>query len=139
MKGLTPTSSLNGAGLKIRVIHTRWNLEIVDSLTKATIEKLKNHGVRAEDIFVREVPGAFELPFAAKALSEGVDAVVAIGVLIKGDTMHFEYIADATCQGLMRVGLDTGVPVVLGVLTCLTEEQVRKPFPSEAPLFCRQL
>ncbi|KAI8841588.1 6,7-dimethyl-8-ribityllumazine synthase [Chytriomyces cf. hyalinus JEL632] len=123
MKGLTPTQTLNGRGLKVLVIHTRWNLEIVNSLTQASVAKLTSLGVLETDIAVREVPGAFELPFAAMRLLPGYDAVIAIGVLIKGDTMHFEYISDSTCQGLMRVGLDAGIPVVLGVLTCLTEEQ----------------
>lgn len=59
----------------------------------------------------------------AKASKQSLDAVISIGVLIKGSTMHFEYISDSCCHGLMRVGLDTGVPVILGVLTALTEEQ----------------
>jgi 6,7-dimethyl-8-ribityllumazine synthase len=85
-------------------------------------------GVRTEDILVLDVPGAFELPFAADCIARGspeVDAVVCLGCLIKGETMHFEYICEAMSQGIMRVGLDTGVPCVFGVLTCLTEDQAR--------------
>lgn len=75
-----------------------------------------------------QVPGAYELPFAAKkAICKlpSVRAVVCVGVLVKGDTMHFEYISAAVTQGITRVGLDTDVPVIFGVLTCLTEEQAR--------------
>ena len=68
-------------------------------------------------------PASATAPSGRKKLSGPFNAVIAIGVLIKGSTMHFEYICDATSNGLMRVGLDTGVPVIFGVLTCLTEEQ----------------
>ncbi|KAJ3020101.1 UNVERIFIED_CONTAM: hypothetical protein HDU68_010345 [Siphonaria sp. JEL0065] len=127
-KGLTETATpANGSGLKVLVVRTRWNTEIVDSLAAATIAKLQKLNVAATDIDVHYVSGAFELPFATNALltkEKGrYDVAISIGVLIKGDTMHFEYIADASTQGLMRVGLDTGLPVIFGVLTCLTEEQ----------------
>ncbi|KAI8819398.1 6,7-dimethyl-8-ribityllumazine synthase [Fimicolochytrium jonesii] len=124
-KGVVP-KVLNGTGLKILIVHTRWNLSIVDPLVKGTIETLHSAGVPPSNILVRDVPGAFELPFASQQLlkqNPDINACISIGVLIKGSTMHFEYIADATCQGLMRVGLDLGRPVVLGVLTCLTEDQ----------------
>ncbi|KAJ2741833.1 lumazine synthase [Coemansia sp. BCRC 34301] len=120
-----PSVRLDGSGLRILVVHTRWNSEIVDPLVKGTIASLLNYGVQQENITIRDVPGAFELPSAAQRLiKQGrFDAAICIGVLIKGSTMHFEYIADATTNGIMRVGLDTGVPVVFGVLTCLNEEQ----------------
>ncbi|KAJ3345533.1 hypothetical protein HDU83_003951 [Entophlyctis luteolus] len=128
MKGLSPSSKLSaasGADLTVLIVHTRWNTAVVDALTIGTIAQLRALGVLDKNITVLDVPGAFELPFAAKSLiaKKKYDAVIAIGVLIKGDTMHFEYIADATTQGLMRVGLDSGVPVVFGVLTCMNEEQ----------------
>ena len=84
--------------------------------------------VKEENIFETEVPGSFELPLAAKflALSGTVDAVICAGVLIKGDTMHFEYICDAVSKGIMNVGIQTNLPIVFGVLTCLDEEQVKK-------------
>lgn len=77
------------------------------------------------EVVKKDVPGSYELPFAAKWMIETykVDAVIAIGTLIKGSTMHFEYICQATSDGIMKVGLDTGVPVIFGVLTCLTIEQ----------------
>ncbi|KAJ3417036.1 hypothetical protein HDV05_007518 [Chytridiales sp. JEL 0842] len=127
MKGVVslPVEKLNGAGLRVLIVRTRWNIEIVDAVTEGTKQMLLAHNVEPSNITIKEVPGAYELPFAVQSLlKQGqYDAAVAIGVLIKGETMHFEYIADATTQGLMRVGLDTGVPVIFGVLTCLTEEQ----------------
>ncbi|KAI9337396.1 Lumazine synthase [Zopfochytrium polystomum] len=135
VKGVTflPDSdpSLDGRGLRILVVHTRWNLSIVSSLVAATRETLARHGVAESDIVVRQVPGSFELPNAVDRLlreaadSRPFDAAVAVGVLIKGDTMHFEYIADATTHGLMRVSLENPrrTPVVFGVLTCNTEQQ----------------
>ena len=87
---------------------------------------LKECNVTDDNIFETEVPGAYELPFAAKllALSGTVDAIICTGVLIKGGTMHFEYICEAVSQGIMNVGLQTNTPVIFGVLTCLSEEQV---------------
>lgn len=84
--------------------------------------------VTEENVFIKEVPGAYELPYAAKllAMSGTVDAIICTGVLIKGDTLHFEYISDAVTSGIMNVNLVTMTPVVYGVLNCLDEEQVKK-------------
>ncbi|KAI8799250.1 6,7-dimethyl-8-ribityllumazine synthase [Cladochytrium replicatum] len=131
-KGVVPLSAenLRGEGLRILIVHTRWNLEIVQALVDGTRETLQSYGVLNGDIDTVSVPGAYELPFAAQRLIQNAtlkyDAVITIGVLIKGSTMHFEYIADAVSQGIMRVGLDTKVPVIFGVLTCLTEEQAKE-------------
>ena len=88
---------------------------------------LKDCNVTDSNIFEAEVPGAFELPLAARflALSGTVDAIICAGVLIKGDTYHFEYISEAVSSGIMSVGLQTSTPVVFGVLTCSTEDQVK--------------
>ena len=117
--------SAKGKGLRILIIHTRWNTQVVSRLVTGCFEQLLHLGVEKENIQIKDVPGAYELPFAAKRLLEtgDFDACIPIGVLIKGSTMHFEYIADAVSNGLMRVGLDGKVPVIFGVLTCLTEEQ----------------
>lgn len=126
IKGLSPPKSpLKGSNLSILIIHTRWNLPVVSELVYGAIQTLLEHGVLESNIKVHTVPGAYELPFATQTLiaKEKPDAVIPIGVLIKGSTMHFEYIADAVSHGLMRVGLDTKIPVIFGVLTCLTEEQ----------------
>ncbi|KAF9406203.1 hypothetical protein BGZ94_003199 [Podila epigama] len=173
-KGLEPSAvPQDGSNLRVLIVRTRWNTEIVDGLVDgAKKAMLEQHNVKPENIVVESVPGAYELPFAAKKLLEvsqiraaegandlmgnvnlldglnsptisrpasaaptstssssaagskqAFDAVICIGVLIKGSTMHFEYICEAVSQGLMRVGLDSGVPVIFGVLTCLTEEQ----------------
>ena len=84
--------------------------------------------VEEDNIFETEVPGSFELPLAARflAMSGTVDAIICTGVLIKGDTMHFEYIADTVAKGIMNVGIQTSTPIIFGVLTCLDEEQVKK-------------
>jgi 6,7-dimethyl-8-ribityllumazine synthase len=91
-------------------------------LVKETISVLKEFDSVVE---VHAVPGSYELPFAAKSLAVTFkyDAIITIGVLIKGQTMHFEYISSAVSDGLMRVQLETMCPVIFGVLTCLTEEQ----------------
>ncbi len=108
-------------GLKIGVVSTHWNNKLVDPLVNAVKTALSQMGVY--DVIDEKVSGSFELPMAAKFISHHVDAVIAIGVLIKGDTLHFEMISNAVTHGLMNVQLDTGVPVLNGVLNCLTEGQ----------------
>ncbi|KAK3941838.1 6,7-dimethyl-8-ribityllumazine synthase [Diplogelasinospora grovesii] len=152
----------DGSGLRIGIVHARWNHTIIEPLLEGTKAKLLQCGVKESNIVVQSVPGAWELPIAVQRLysasqaqsssaghgstagdllgssttdltslpaavaSTGpFDALIAIGVLIKGETMHFEYISDSVSQGLMRVSLDTGVPVVFGVLTVLSDEQAR--------------
>lgn len=118
---------LDGSDVRIGIIRTRWNDEHVTNLVDGAKKSLKECNVKEDNIFETSVPGAFELPLAAKllALSGTVDAIITAGVLIKGDTMHFEYISDATSKAIMNVGIQTNTPVVFGVLTCLTEEQVK--------------
>ena len=116
---------IDGRGLRIAVIHTRWNARVVDALRDGCVAELRRCGVSEEDIVVQDVPGAFELPFAVRHImrTKHVHAVVAIGCLIKGETMHFEYIADAVSHSLMRCNETGGAPVIFGVLTVLTEAQ----------------
>ncbi len=113
---------------RFAVIVSRFNEEITGGLLAGAREALAEAGVRGNDVSVFEVPGAFEIPLAAKYAAESGQfaAVICLGCLIKGDTMHFEYIADATSHGIMRVGLDTRVPVAFGVLTTLTNEQAEQ-------------
>ncbi|KAJ3297921.1 hypothetical protein HK104_011381 [Borealophlyctis nickersoniae] len=103
---------------------------MVESLVEGTKQSLQSLNVKPANITIKSVPGSFELPSAAQSLirqsrerNTPFHAAICIGVLIKGSTMHFEYIADATSHGIMRVGLDEKVPVIFGVLTCLTEDQ----------------
>jgi len=120
-------STLDGSAVRVGIIRTRWNDADVTRLVEGARKGLTECKVTDENIFETEVPGAFELPFAAKllAMSGTVDAVICAGVLVKGDTMHFEYIADAVSKGIMNVGMSTNVPCIFGVLTCLTDDQVK--------------
>lgn len=113
--------------MRIGIIRTRWNDEHVSNLVDGIKKGLKECKVEEDNIFETSVPGSFELPLAARflALSGTVDAIITTGVLIKGDTMHFEYIADAVTKGIMNIGIQTSTPVVFGVLTCLNEDQVK--------------
>ncbi len=123
MKGIT-FSKQNGSGLKIGIVIARWNEAVTYPLRDACKKALIDAGVLDAGIIELEVPGAYEVVYGAKHLIEsGCDAVVTIGCLIKGSTMHFEYIAEAVSQGIMNLNTDTGVPVIFGILTCLTEEQ----------------
>lgn len=118
---------LNGSKLKIGIVASRWNSKIVDALLDGCVHALENCVVKKKNITVLRVPGSYELPFAARYLmmKKKVDVVVALGCLIKGETMHFEYIAQAVSTGLMELNVDEDVPVIFGVLTCLTEKQAR--------------
>jgi 6,7-dimethyl-8-ribityllumazine synthase len=134
-KGLPKlTQKLDGTDLRVLIIHARWNKDIIDKLVEGCELKLKELGVKEENIVYQSVPGSFELPFAAKRLIQkskqdtskrAYDAVICIGVLIKGSTMHFEYICESVSQGIMDTGLETEVPVIFGVLTCLTDDQAK--------------
>ena len=117
--------SVVATGCRFAIVVSRFNEDITAGLLSGARSTLVDAGVRDEDVTVIHVPGAFEIPVAAlHAAQEGhVDAVICLGCLIKGDTMHFEYIADAATRGISEVGLATGVPVTFGVLTTLTDEQ----------------
>ncbi|AJM78061.1 6,7-dimethyl-8-ribityllumazine synthase [Rathayibacter toxicus] len=117
-----PTSSpLDGVGLRIVVVAGTWHETISNGLIAGARRALDDSG--ASWSLVR-VPGSFELPVAAKtALEAGADAVVALGVIIRGDTPHFDYVSDAATSGLTNVTLHTGKPVGFGVLTLDTEQQ----------------
>jgi 6,7-dimethyl-8-ribityllumazine synthase len=111
--------------VRIAIVVSRFNEEITSGLLAGARAALAEAGVREADAAVFHVPGAFEIPLAAQRAAESgaFDAVVCLGCLIKGETMHFEYIAEAVSHGIMRVGLDTGIPVAFGVLTALTDAQ----------------
>jgi 6,7-dimethyl-8-ribityllumazine synthase len=115
----------SGAGLRIAVISSRFNVEVTAGLTAGAMEALKETGVTEENITLIRVPGAFEIPLAAKrvALSRSFDGVVAIGCVIRGETAHFEYISLHATSGIGQVALETGTPIALGILTVETDEQ----------------
>jgi 6,7-dimethyl-8-ribityllumazine synthase len=119
----SPTErALDAHGLRIAIVSARWHQEVSEGLLSGAERALT--GCKIEDVAVVRVPGAFELPVVAKALAaQRYDAVVALGVVIRGGTPHFEFVARAAADGLARVAVDTGVPVGFGLLTCDTPEQ----------------
>ncbi|KAH7914010.1 6,7-dimethyl-8-ribityllumazine synthase [Hygrophoropsis aurantiaca] len=172
IKGLSKSNTeFDGSGLRVCIIHARWNKTVIDALVAGAVAKLKERGVKESNIVIDSVPGSFELPLACSKVIAGshvqagssagdllgltfggsstslsskpapgsetsvppptlvtmpnapFDAVIAIGVLIKGSTMHFEYICDSVSHALMKLQVDTGVPVIFGVLTALTDDQ----------------
>jgi len=110
---------------RVAVIASRFNEFVVSGLVKGAIGAWEKHGGNAADLLVARVPGAFELPVVARKLAASgqFQAVVALGCVIRGDTAHFEYVAGECARGLQNVAVDTGVPVVFGVLTTETVEQ----------------
>ena len=108
--------------LRVAVVASSWHDEVMDGLIAGAQRALDAYQVEAPELV--RVPGSFELPVVARALAErGYDAVVALGVVIRGGTPHFDYVCQAATDGLSRVALDTGVPVGFGLLTCDTDEQ----------------
>lgn len=126
--GTASTSAAQGipAGdFRLAVLLSRYNEDIVEALLEGARAAWSAHGGQPSTLRVERVPGAFELPLAARALALGgsVDALVALGCVIRGDTAHFEFVAGECARGLQRVMLDTGVPVSFGVLTVDTRAQ----------------
>lgn len=125
---MTPTlieGSLDGQHLRIGVVASRFNSLVVDRLLDGALAELRRLGVPPEACPVARVPGAFELPVAARALAQSgqVDAVVCLGVVIRGATDHFEHVAREAIRGIQDVALATGIPCTLGILTTDTLEQ----------------
>lgn len=116
---------LNGAGLKFAVVISRFNHFITGHLLDGAEDALKRHGVADEDITVIWVPGAFEIPLVAKKIAQSgeYNGVICLGAVIRGSTPHFDYVAAEVSKGVASVGMDTGVPVVFGVITTDNIEQ----------------
>lgn len=116
---------LHGAGRRFAIVATRFNSHVVESLVNGAIDCLLRHGVADDDIVVVRVPGAWELPVVARRLAESRKhhAVIALGCVIRGDTPHFDYVAGESAKGMASIALDTGVPVLNGVLTTDTTDQ----------------
>ncbi|MGH9278202.1 MAG: 6,7-dimethyl-8-ribityllumazine synthase [Acidimicrobiales bacterium] len=114
----------NGRGLRLAVVASRFNPDITERLLQGALDGLAAQGVDTHTVIVAWVPGAFELPLAAQRVASAgeVDAVICVGAVIRGETDHYEHIATQCAAGLQRVQLDTGVPVVFGVLTTDTVE-----------------
>ncbi len=117
--------NLQGKDCSIGIVVSKFNEPITSRLEVGALEALEQLGIPTDHIHVARVPGAFELPLAAKALaqSQQVDAVICLGAVIRGETAHFEYISEQASHGIGRVSLDTGIPIVFGVLTTNTVDQ----------------
>ena len=120
-------AGLDGAGLRVGIVVGRFNREIGDALLASCTAALERHGVRASDTRVVSVPGALEVPLALQKLANTgrYDALIALGAVIRGETYHFEIVANESASGITTVGLDTGVPVANGILTTENEAQAR--------------
>ncbi len=116
---------LNGEGLRIGIVISRFNEFITGKLLSGAMDNLTRHGVAAKDVSVAWVPGAMEIPLAAQhmARSGEYDAIICLGAVIRGGTPHFDYVAGEVAKGVAMVQLETGLPVAFGVLTTDTIEQ----------------
>lgn len=117
--------AIDARGLRVATVVARFNDHVTSLLLEGARATLREHGIPDADAPVFRVPGAFELPVVAKHLAESgaFDAIVCLGAVIRGDTPHFDYVAGESAAGLARVALDTGIPVVFGVLTTNTLDQ----------------
>ena len=117
--------NLSGEGLRFAVVVSRFNHFITGRLLEGTLDGLTRCGVRESDVTIVRVPGAFEIPPTARRLAESgqYHGVICLGAVIRGDTPHFEFVAGETSRGIARVALETGVPVIYGILTADTLEQ----------------
>ena len=116
---------LNGAGLRIGIVMSRFNAEVGEGLLSACTAALIKHGVREADIRIATVPGALEAPLALQKMAQSTnfDALIALGAVVRGDTHHFEIVAGESAAGISNVQLDTGVPIANGILTTDDDDQ----------------
>jgi 6,7-dimethyl-8-ribityllumazine synthase len=117
----SPEIAVDGTGIRVTIVAASWHEEIMDGLIAGARRELDAAGATVSEV---RVPGSFELPVVAKAaLERGADAVVALGVIIRGGTPHFDFVSNAATDGLTRVSIDTGMPIGFGVLTLDDEQQ----------------
>src|SRR5690348_7857512 len=119
--GAPDTMTVDAAGLRVGIVATRWHAELVDNMLDRARAAAKECGVT--EVVEARVSGSVELPVLAQALARRCDAVVALGVVVRGDTAHFDYVCQAVTDGLTRVALDESTPVAHGVLTVDTVDQ----------------
>lgn len=117
--------TLKGAGLKVGIVMSRFNQDVCEGLLSAAVAELKRLGVADEDMQICTVPGALEIPLVLQTLAQSgkVDALVALGAVIRGETYHFEVVSNDSCRAIMEVQLHTGIPVANGILTCENDDQ----------------
>ncbi|WP_456698776.1 6,7-dimethyl-8-ribityllumazine synthase [Aeromicrobium sp. P5_D10] len=117
-----PELAVDAAGAKVAIVASSWHTEVMDGLIVGAQNALAE--AQVTDVTLVRAPGSFELPLISQAYANnGYDAVIALGVIIRGGTPHFEYVSQAATDGLNRVALDTGVPIGFGLLTCDNDEQ----------------
>ncbi|WP_342572897.1 6,7-dimethyl-8-ribityllumazine synthase [Solibacillus sp. FSL K6-1781] len=123
--GKTFEAQLVGTDLKIGIVVGRFNEFINDKLLSGALDGLKRHGVDEANIDTAWVPGAFEIPFVAKKMAEtnNYDAVIGLGTVIRGSTTHYDYVCNEAAKGIAKAGLDTGIPVIFGIVTTENIEQ----------------
>jgi 6,7-dimethyl-8-ribityllumazine synthase len=121
----TIQGNLNSSGLKFAIVASRFNDFVTNRLLGGALDALERTGTATEDIVIVKVPGSFEIPLAARKLASGqkYDAVICLGTLIRGETPHFEYLSSEVTKGIAMVALESGIPVIFGVLTADTMEQ----------------
>jgi 6,7-dimethyl-8-ribityllumazine synthase len=119
------SGDLKASGLRFAIVVSRFNSFITDRLLAAAVDALQRAGAADKDVEVVRVPGAFELPLAAKKLAATgrYDALIAIGCVLRGETTHYDYVCSETARGLQLAQMDTGLPIIFCVLTCDTLEQ----------------
>jgi 6,7-dimethyl-8-ribityllumazine synthase len=124
-EGKPTEENQDAGGLKFAVLCARFNSFVTDPLLQGALDALQQAGAAQADIEIVKVPGAWELPIAAKTIAHAkhCDAIIALGAVIRGDTPHFDYVAGEAASGLMAVQMETGIPVAFGVLTTNTIEQ----------------
>ena len=120
-----PSTVPDGSHWKIGIVVSEWNEDVTGALLQGAYDTLLKHGVKAQNITVKTVPGSFELVYGSAWMTQqtDVDAVIAIGCVIRGDTPHFDYICQGTTQGLAELNRKAVVPVIYGLLTCNTLQQ----------------
>ncbi len=117
----SPELKVDGSGVRAVIVASSWHQQVMNGLIEGAQRTLESAGCEAIELV--RVPGSFELPIVAQKFAESFDLVVALGVIIRGGTPHFEYVSSATTDGLTRVALDTGTPIGFGLLTCDDEAQ----------------
>ena len=117
----SPTINADGTGRRIAIVGAQWYPEVTDQMVERARTALLDNGV--SDITVVRVPGTFELPVTCRRLADRFDALIALGVVVRGGTPHFDYVCEAATMGLTQVAVDSGIPIGFGVLTCDDEQQ----------------
>jgi len=117
--------NLNGSGLKVGIVVGRFNSLLTSKLLEGALDCLKRHQTAESDVTVAWVPGSFEIPYAASKMvaTKKYDMVLCLGAIVKGDTPHFDFIANEASKGIAKISLDSGVPVIYGLITADTLEQ----------------